>query len=42
MGLTVGDIPRIHARRHASKLAYVDGEVRLSWAEIDGSRQPSV
>jgi acyl-CoA synthetase (AMP-forming)/AMP-acid ligase II len=35
MGLTVGDIPRIHARRHASKLAYVDGEVRLSWAEID-------
>lgn len=34
-GTTIGDLPRIHARRHGNGVAYVDGERTLSWGELD-------
>lgn len=31
----IGDIPRIHAGRVPNRLAYIDGERRVTWAEFD-------
>lgn len=31
----IGDIPRVHARRLVDSDAYVDGDRRLGWAEVD-------
>ncbi|MAT05696.1 MAG: hypothetical protein CL424_11710 [Acidimicrobiaceae bacterium] len=31
----IGDLPRIHARRHHGSVAYIDGARTLSWGELD-------
>jgi len=33
---SLGDIPRRSARRHPDKVAIIDGDVRLTFAEFDG------
>lgn len=32
---SIGDLPRIHARRNGNSVAYVDGDRVLTWAELD-------
>lgn len=35
MGLVIGDLPRVNARRLPGEIAYVDGEVELTWQQVD-------